>query len=860
MQTIDRRRANSSTANLAYSSTSLRIAPRQDLRRRCSWKKCVALVVLMLALAVSAVAQNAPQPGEGIDSGDYNIRQSVEFGYRNATISGNAANYDTFVNLHTGVRLLEQSLDVRSLNHAGLVFDYLSTSSFGYGGDPIDVTRLRVGKNKWYDFSGSYRRDRYPWNYSLLANPLNPVTSVPAVPITNSLHSMNVVRRMTDLNLILLPQSRLKFRLGYFRNIQEGPSFSSFGGATILDPPTGYGTQTQLFQNWRTTLNAYRIGVDFQASQKTSIHYDQFLEYFKQDTSYRDQNFNFQLSNGTPADLGVVFDTASNVNVVPCPTPIVNSATKPPTADPSCNGYLSYSRVGTPRGTLPTESFSFQSESITNVSMAGRAAYSSRRQESGNLNELFRGSNVSTLQVGTSAIGPTHAKEILANADFAITWSVTPKFRVVDAFTYDRFQLPGLWDFTTVSLYTQAPLINGAPSMLLPPGQFSPTSCPPPFTANTCPQHNDTSGPDVSTGTWVRYLGQNYKANTVQLEYDFTSKFGARLGFLYGNRKIFSQDNEFVANEVFFPGGTAGAARGDCADATVCTLQPDGSLTFSPGSLGDLTHVQDADINSYSMLSGIWARPTNALRLNFDLNLFWANSAFVRSDPRKQQTYKFQVSYSPSRWISLDASLNILEHQNEMLFVNDREHNRSVTVAAVFTPNDRIFFDLGYVYDNVYARLIECWAYGSGVAPPVSVGLLPSGSITTPCPVPSDLQGGDITAFGGPALYNSTTNFAYGDVNWKPVKRLTLRAGYVGTFGDGQTLFLNPNAPVGPLHYAYQKPYAGFIVFLAKGLAFKTTWNYYGYTRSTAIPPGLAPIGSQDFIANNVTLAFQYAF
>jgi hypothetical protein len=821
---------------------------------------------LLFALVAGAPAQTAPQPAEGIDSGNYNIRQTTEFGYRNTDVSGNKANYDTFVNLNSGVRLFEQSLDMRSLNHTGLLFDTLSMHSFGYGGDPNDVTRLRIEKNKWYDFTGMFRRDRYPWNYNLLANPLNPTSSVPAVAITNSLHSMDTVRRMSDLNLTLLPQSRVRLRLGYNRNVQEGPSYSSFGGATILDPGTGYGTQTQLFQNWRTTLNAYHLGADFQVSRKTSLHYDQTFQYFKQDTSYTDRNFNYQLSNGVPVDLGVVFDTASNVNVLPCPTPIANSGTTPPTADPSCNGVLSYTRTGRPRGSLPTEQFSFQSESIKNVAMSGRAAYSSGEQKSHDLNEVWAGSTVSTSQVGTTATGPTHAKRVIANGDWAATWSISPKFRLVDSFTYDRFQLPGIWDFTTVSLYAQAPLINGGPSLLLPPGSFDPTNCPSPFTANTCPQHNDNSGPDISTGTWIRYLGQNYKTNAIQFEYDFTPKFGARLGYRYGNRKVFTQDNEIVTNEVFFPGGitsggSAGAARGDCADPTVCTLQPDGSLTFSPGALGDATHNQAADITSHSLLSGMWARPTSNLRLNFDLDLLWADSAFVRSDPRQQQRYRFQAAYTASRWISIDASVDIREHRNNMLYVNDREHDRGFTLSTVITPSDRLSVDLGYSYNNLYLQLIECWAYGSGVAPPVPPGLLPKGAITTPCPVPAELQGGDVTAFGGTVFYGSNTHFVYGDVNWKPVKRLSLKFGYAGTFADGKTVFLNPNAPLGPLEFHYQKPYAGFVFDLAKGFAFKTTWTYYGYDRrSVPNPAGLASIGSQDFNANNVVLALRYSF
>ena len=819
---------------------------------------------LWLSLSAPAAPQSTPESTalEGIDSGNYKIHQSIEFGYRTSDISGNLANYDTFVNLNSGVRLFEQSLDIRSLNHAGILFDNLSMNSFGYGGDPNNITRLRIGKNKWYDFRGSFRRDKYPWNYNLLANPLNPASSTPAVPINNSLHALYLVRRMSDLDLTLLPQSRVRFRVGYTRNIQEGPSFTTFGGATLLDPPTGFGTQTQLFQDWKTTLNAYHFGVDFQVLPKTSIHYDQFLQYFKQDTSFEDRNFNYQLPNGVPVDLGVTFDTASAVNPVPCPSPVSNPGTNPPTADPSCNGYLMLTRTGRPRSSLPTEQLSFQSESIKNISMSGRAAYSSGSQDSRDLNESIVGSNVSTLQVGTHASGPTHAKRVIANADWAATWAVTSKFRVVDSFTYDHFQIPGFWDFTTVSLFSQAPLnaTTGGPTLGQPAGRFDATDCPSPFTASTCPQHNDTSGPDILNGMWNRYLAQSSKANTFQLEYDFTSRFGARLGYRYGTRKVTTQDSLTLANEIFFPGGPASAARGDCADPTACTLQPDGSLVFS-GSAGDSSHVVVANIASHSMLSGLWARPTNSLRLNFDVDLFWADSAYARIDPRQRQHYRFQAAYAPTSWISLDASLDILEHRNNMALVSDKEHDRSYSLSAVLIPNEHFSFDLGYTHSDIYFQILECWAYGSGVTFPVASGLLPSGTITTPCPVSADIQGGDVTAFGGTATYSSKTHFAYGDIMWKPIKRLTLKIGYAASFANGNTLFLNPNTPVGPLRYAYQKPYAGFAFELAKGLTYKTTWTYYGYNpRSLANPAGLASIGRQDFNGNNVTLALRYAF
>ena len=59
-----------------------------------------------LALAIFAALllpsnARAQDDGEtkGVDSGDYNIQQSIEFGYRANEINGNKDTYDTFINL-----------------------------------------------------------------------------------------------------------------------------------------------------------------------------------------------------------------------------------------------------------------------------------------------------------------------------------------------------------------------------------------------------------------------------------------------------------------------------------------------------------------------------------------------------------------------------------------------------------------------------------------------------------------------------------------------------------------------------------------------------------------------------------------
>src|SRR3984957_20962505 len=174
---------------------------------------CVVLLAGLLASPAS-LAQDAAGENKGTDAGGYNIQQTLEVGYRANWVNGNQDTYDTFINLGSGVRLLDYSVDMPSLDHNGFLFDNLSMSSFGYGGDPNDVTRLRIDKNKWYDFRGLFRRDKNFWNYKLFENPLNPSNITPAVAITTSPAAMDTVRRMQDYSLTLLPQSRIRFRLG----------------------------------------------------------------------------------------------------------------------------------------------------------------------------------------------------------------------------------------------------------------------------------------------------------------------------------------------------------------------------------------------------------------------------------------------------------------------------------------------------------------------------------------------------------------------------------------------------------------------------------------------------------------------
>jgi len=273
-----------------------------------------------LPVSAQAPPKNA---AEGIESGGYRIQQSVEFGGRITDTTGSIPMYDTLTNLQSGPRILEQSLSMQSLTHEGL-FDSLTASSFGWGGDASNAARLRIVKYRLYNFTASFRRDQSYFNYDLFANPLNPPTATPVVNVNDSPHAYYNGRRMYDFGLTLFPQRRFSVLLDYSRNRVEGPSFSS----------VHEGTDALLFQPLNTTLNQYRFGLTWRIDRHTTANFNENLQLSKGDTSYSLTPFNsVPLPNGTPVEFGLPWFNGSS----PCAVPIVAGA-----ANPVCNGYFAF--------------------------------------------------------------------------------------------------------------------------------------------------------------------------------------------------------------------------------------------------------------------------------------------------------------------------------------------------------------------------------------------------------------------------------------------------------------------------------------------------------------------------------------
>ncbi len=159
---------------------------------------------------------------------------------------------------------------------------------------------------------------------------------------------------MTDVNLTVLPLSKVSFRAGYSQNLSEGPSYSSIH----------MGTEAQLLQNWRNNTDSWLGAVDWKPIARTMVTFEEYVSHYKGDTNWQLTGLNLQLSNRAPVTIG--FDNTTVPSCTSGPA-IANSTTSPATANAGCNGYLQYSRYQPTRTLFPTEEFRFQSAYIKNI-------------------------------------------------------------------------------------------------------------------------------------------------------------------------------------------------------------------------------------------------------------------------------------------------------------------------------------------------------------------------------------------------------------------------------------------------------------------------------------------------------------
>jgi len=487
-----------------------------------NWLRLQLILLIVVLFNFSGAAQTAgsgtsqaPATPEAVERGGYVVHQSVEIGYRVSDLTGSEQMYNSLVNLRSGPRFLEQSLSMQSQTHDSLFFDNLFINSFGWGGDPNNGLRARVDKNNWYDFRANFRRDQTDFDYNLLANPLNPPTSSPSIPVTFSPHNFATRRRMSDFDLTLLPQSTVDFRIGYSRNNMTGPSYSS----------VHEGTDALLYQAWNTTLNSYRVGADVKLLPRTVISYDQFLDYYKGDTTWQLAPFAQALLPGAPGtvELGLPVDTSNkNPCVINSPATSLIDSTGTLT-NTACNAYFNYNRSNRIRTSTPTERLSLHSTYFQRLELTASYAYSSADMNAP-LNESFNGLIQRSSIRQETVTGPGQATRISNVADFSATVHLSEHFRFVDTFRFWSYRIPERFN----SIETDSTCTDTTTCSLLTPLSATTQSV-----TNTADQLS---------------FNQSWKRNQVDFVWDASKHFGGRIGFRYGD-KVFHHVLDFTTGD-----------------------------------------------------------------------------------------------------------------------------------------------------------------------------------------------------------------------------------------------------------------------------------------------------------------------
>ncbi|MBV8730896.1 MAG: hypothetical protein JO336_13910, partial [Acidobacteriia bacterium] len=223
-----------------------------------------AIAGLLRAQQVVAPTPEPVGPTRGEDVGDYNITNSFETGYRFALIGGDLDKYRADINYGNGIRLLGSSLSVDSKDGHGRYFDKILLNTLGLGNDPYQSASLRVEKNGLYRYDLLWRLDDF-FN--------------PGLTISAGLHQMDTSRRLQDHDLTLLPQTKVRFHLGYSRDTQTGPALSS-----VQEFDTS-GYAFPVFMDVKRQWNEYRLGADGEW-HGFKFTFLRRWDYFKDDSPY----------------------------------------------------------------------------------------------------------------------------------------------------------------------------------------------------------------------------------------------------------------------------------------------------------------------------------------------------------------------------------------------------------------------------------------------------------------------------------------------------------------------------------------------------------------------------------------------
>ena len=789
------------------------------------------------AVEKSVAAEPAPTISHG-----YMVHQSLDVGGRYTTVTGSAPMWSTLFNMGSGARLLGQSLEMRSVDTSKTpLFDSLSTYSNGYGGDPLNVTRLKLSKGRLYDFSGSFRRDRQYFDYNLLDNSLLTTYTATAPVLVNepdSLHLFNTVRRNTDTNLTILPLSFISFRAAYNHGTMEGPTYSTVHN----------GGDVQVLNWFRNGSDTYDGGVDLKLAKRTTLSYDQLFVFYKGDSSYQLAGANYAL-NGSPStfvSLGVdvlggattcgsattTITTAGKALGTPLPLEVSAAGI----ASQYCTGTIVQSQATPIRTHFPTEQMRFNTHYWDKLSMNARVLYSGATSTIDSFSEVFnglgRGNVRQTIETGNGPGGQfADNKRINATGDFGLVAELSKYFSVSDTFSAWNTRTEGYSSYVTQTWTgvagTAANVKTGAAAI---PTTTMLTPLSDPTITVTSPAAISSMAGNVAG---LPFLNQKVEQNIAIATATILPEFKLSGGWRFKSREI---------NELH---------------ATNLTWHENGAIlgaVIQPSPMVRVNINFDSMDSKYSSGTAVLAEPATPLTL-------LPSNTFTRIAPDKSYRIKARATVKPAKWINFAVTGNDYSAKNDDPQVNHVEHNQDVSLAASIMPMEGLSLDFNYAHDDVFAETDLCYIFASNANAPLSAGAV--GSTATCAQSATNPEGTLSTAsaasqlYLGTGRYNSPSNFISGSLNYSPSKYWRLNGGMRLNDVKGDAEMLNPLMVPGALQSKMVTPFADLEVRIAPQWVWHGNWVHDEYDET-----GLqsATIPSRNTRGNVLTLGVKYAF
>ena len=833
----------------------------------------IGIAILMTGVAVAQTAATGaqiqmPEP-IAVNLTGYTIHQTVDFGGHVVGVKGSGAMYNTMVNVQSGPRMLNQTVEMHALpGNKNSLFDTLSGASSGYGGDPTNVTRLTFSKGKLYDFSGLFRRDRQYFDYDLLGNPnittglsipigqSNTTTTRLAWPQVNHSSVMfNTVRRMTDVDLTVNPLAMITYRFGYSHSTFEGPSLSP--SYTIMK----YDALLQQYQ--RNGNDNYRAAVDLKLNKGSKLTFEEEINQYKADNYFTlDPNgFMAQEADGTPVNLGN-WDSQAPYGIGACNTASMGSAytsssiytiltANPsggrPIINPACAVVTSYTRTLPTRNTLPTSMVRLQSNSIPNFTMNADVRYTLGNSNLPNYYENAQGLSGAIRSI-TWTGGYAKVNRSVFSADYGFVWQATNKFSLADQISYSSTKEAG-YSLVPVPVNLSTPAA---------PNQTINYNGPLTASAGTLPH-------GVNGTLTNNFYGQGFLINNLTAAWDATSRARFSVTYRYSTRNI----GQGVPHK--------------------------GELEETDPVSGELTIVETGGIFNAAV------RPTSNWDINGSVEMFYADNTLSPIGARQTKQYRMHTRYRAKSWATINGGFSDRErHDNtnnaeEVVAsgvpyegqIKHEDRSRVISVGTDLMPNEHYGINVNYAYSDVYSTSNICYANGATATLPGAV----DSATSTPCPgiYPRGVTSGNVLAsWHGRDFMDAPTQSVSAAVMISPNSKVHANVGYRISDVNGTRFFNDARDVSGSLVSKYQSPFVSLAWVLRPNLTFKSEYNYFGYgeggpsgsqycststtTTSTVVPctslafptgltePTSGLTAARTFHANNVTLGLHYEF